>query len=239
MFDGRCARGGMIMNISTILLSILSSLSGAVTITIVFIKSFGNKILESQFEKSLENYKYRINSRFDRISKIHEKEFEVLPKIWKGLIQTNTIFYSMTSHFQEYPDINRMNDTERKELYENYSFKQSTIDKIEISYDKLKEFIEFDYWQKYSKITKEYNQVTRDYLDNRIFLTQEIDEKIDQIRKGFISMISTLKCCNLNGEINYELKMKANEEQEKIEPILKEVGRLIQTRLCFSEAYEK
>ena len=53
----------------------------------------GRKWLETKFSERLEAYKheqnkeleeirFRINSQFNRITKIHEKEIEVLPESW-------------------------------------------------------------------------------------------------------------------------------------------------------------
>lgn len=227
------------MSMPPSVLSFIASLGGSVGITFALIKVFGNKILENQFEKSLESYKYKINSRFDRISKIHEKEFEILPIIWKDIIQTNTAFYLLTSQLQSYPNINRMNDIERQELYDYKELKKSEIEKIEGAYDKLKEYIEIDYWGKYNTISKELNQFSTDYICNRIFITKVLEEKLEIIKSGFFDMIITLKNSNHNNEIDYEFKMSANRKQDEIFPVIDEVGKIIQDRLCFSEAYEK
>lgn len=51
---------------------------------------FAQQLEEFKREQSelLEEYRLEINSEFNRISKIHEKEFEVLPEIW-GRIQSS------------------------------------------------------------------------------------------------------------------------------------------------------
>lgn len=105
------------MDISTIGISLLSSLGGAAGLTVLLIKKYGTSIIDNQFAKALENYKFKINSKFDRISKIHEKEFEILPAIWKSIIDANSSFATITKMLQTYPDLDRMTEEERKEYY--------------------------------------------------------------------------------------------------------------------------
>ena len=68
----------------------------------------GKKWIESIFQKNLEiykrtqnqeleNFKYKINSLFSRVSKIHEKEFEVLPEIWSRLHDAKDIISALVS----------------------------------------------------------------------------------------------------------------------------------------------
>jgi shikimate kinase len=88
-----------LMNLLTWLLSevwkqallVVVSGGGAALLTVQFCKKFGEKWLDAQFAKRLERLKHEqaqeiegmrrnVQWEFSRISKIHEKEFEVLPK---------------------------------------------------------------------------------------------------------------------------------------------------------------
>jgi hypothetical protein len=227
------------MSISIDWTNLLISLGGATGITYSLIKIFGNKILQSQFEKSLENYKFRINSKFDRISKIHEKEFEVLPKIWNEIIETNTRFYSLTSLLQQYPDINHLSELEIEELCENQKLRLSEKERIYKASDKMKEYIEIDYWKKFNNINDSLRSFVHIYQVNRIFLVKEFEDNMEKIRNIFIEMSSILQVSNNNGEIDYKFKLTANKKQDELNPIINTVGQQIQKRLCFEEAYER
>ena len=59
----------------------------------------GQKWIEQKFSKSLEEFKHeqakeiakqqlQIDSIFNRVSKLHDKEYEILPQIWKYLNKT-------------------------------------------------------------------------------------------------------------------------------------------------------
>jgi len=61
--------------------------------TFLFFRFLGKRWIENIFSKNLEKwkhelnkeleqYRYKINALFNRVTKIHEKEFEVLPEAW-------------------------------------------------------------------------------------------------------------------------------------------------------------
>ena len=66
-----------------------------------------NKQLE-QFkadqQKELERVRHEINALFSRISKIHEKEFEVLPKAWQLLHKANGAVLHVAQAMKKFPD---------------------------------------------------------------------------------------------------------------------------------------
>ena len=74
-------------------LSVVVSGGGAAALILWACKNFGVKWLDAQFAKRLEAFKHeqakeiegmrrQVQWEFSRISKIHEREFEILPKAW-------------------------------------------------------------------------------------------------------------------------------------------------------------
>ena len=100
------------MDFVGIIASIFISLGGATGIALIIINKYGNKIVDNQFEKAIENYRYKINSRFDRISKIHEKEFEFLPNLWDKTLEANTKLRNLNNPSQDFHDIENMSNEE-------------------------------------------------------------------------------------------------------------------------------
>ena len=71
---------------------LIASVGGAVTV-ITILRLFGSKWIDKYFSQKLRLFERRqqeiilhqqhqINSLFSRVSKIHEKEYEVLPRVW-------------------------------------------------------------------------------------------------------------------------------------------------------------
>ena len=226
------------MNIYTIIVSFFLSIGGAAGVAFLIVKYLGSKIIDNQFEQSLEKYKFTINSKFDRISKIHEKEFIFLPKLWELLINTYNDFYSLTSFYKEYPNLDVLSDLELDDYIESKNLKKSEIQKIRDAKKKTDAFIDIDFWNKLTKINKSYNDFSLFYFENKIFLTEKLEKSIEDIRIIFIHMQTNLVLVYTDGIKNYDYIYKANEEQKKIEPLLKELSVVIKKRLCFNEAFE-
>ena len=72
--------------------------------------------LKHEQQKEIEQIRHQINSVFSRISKVHEKEFEVLPTVWQLLQEAYGITSSLVSAFKQMPDLNRMGDLQFEEF---------------------------------------------------------------------------------------------------------------------------
>lgn len=92
---------------------------GAAAIAYLIFQRLGKKSIDNYFEKrlqdhkhelikQLETYRYEISALFNRITKIHEKEFEVLPLAWANLQKTVGKVAELTSFFKTYPDFRNM-----------------------------------------------------------------------------------------------------------------------------------
>jgi hypothetical protein len=92
---------------------------GGVTITTIayqMFKHLGSKWLDEKFEtrlqklkhdqeKEMANMQFEISKMFDRATKLHQAEFEVLPKVWDKLNDSYWTTRRVTASFQSYPDI--------------------------------------------------------------------------------------------------------------------------------------
>src|SRR5947199_1535915 len=92
---------------------------GAAVVIIGPFRYLADKWLTSKFDKRLEQFKheqqvemenlrFRINSLFDRTTKLHQREFEVVPTAWALLVECKNQVSAFITAFQQYPDLDRM-----------------------------------------------------------------------------------------------------------------------------------
>lgn len=92
---------------------------GLVAISYALFRFFGEKWINAKFEerlaaykhaqqKELEELRFKINALMDRATKLHQREFDVLPDAWAKLIDAHGITIAITSAFQRYPDFDQM-----------------------------------------------------------------------------------------------------------------------------------
>jgi hypothetical protein len=87
----------------------------------------GKKWIDSKFAEQLETFKheqtkeienvgYEINALLSRVTKIHEKELEILPELWARMHKALSHAGKFVSLLQQYRDINDMTDTQLEEF---------------------------------------------------------------------------------------------------------------------------
>lgn len=124
---------------------------GSAAIAYVIFMYWGKKWLDDKFAKQLqdfkhtqsiqmEQYRFEINSLFNRITKIHEKEFDVLPTSWSKLQDALGRVAKLMSPLQTYPDLNIKNEAQIEETLAKTELTESQKDDLRNSDDKNQTF---------------------------------------------------------------------------------------------------
>lgn len=174
------------------------------TLAYFLVKHFGKKSLDNYFQKSLEEYKrkqqeilenlkFSINSKFNRVTKIHEKEFEILPIAWYKLQETYIHFKTMTSFMQYWPNLDRYTEKELKAFLEKselFDFQKEELLKAD---KKLEYYQEKIYWIRLKKLSELLNDF-RVYLTyNKIFLSRNLSNLFSEMEIILIEAESILE----------------------------------------------
>jgi len=217
----------------------------ATFIAYMVFKHLSNKWIENKFKeklesykteqkKELEEYKHKINSLFNRVSKIHEKEFEVLPQMYFLMIEAIEKLSIVTSAFKQYHNVKDMSK-ERLEVFLQNSFLEDWQKKeLKASSDKQK------YYQKASAFFDLHNSKKtiyefHAYMErNRLFLKNDIKDKFSEIDSLIWGIYNS---SDIAEEVeDNKMKMQAwRDTKDKIEPIRKEIEKLVQERLNFDK----
>ena len=111
---------------------------GAVGLAYAIFVFLGKNWIENRFaarlqeykstqDKELEDVKYRINTLFSRVTKIHEKEYEVLPTAWTKLHDARDHIASLVSPLQQYPDLTRLQEPAIRSILTSYNWEEHQI----------------------------------------------------------------------------------------------------------------
>ena len=201
------------------------------------------KIIENKFNTSIEEYKNTLrkqledhrlttNILFNKISKLHEKEFDILPTAWQKLQVAISAVSSFISPLQQYPDLDNMSDEKLNEFFKKTDLEDSDIKIIKNSNRKTHEYINVIFWYNLNKAKYQYNDFHNYFLLNKIFLSQEIKmefEKIDSIcRSALIERELVGDDWQKSKDKSlFEFDKKADEIRDKIEMLVE--GRLNKT----------
>jgi hypothetical protein len=183
-----------------------------------FVAALGKLWIENQFAKSLEaykheqrreleHYKHQIDSLFNRITKIHEKEIEVLPCAWKKLQEAHGHLARLVQPFRIEREISQMDERQLAE-----------------------------YQQEYEEISTAFMAFHNYLLNNSIFLSPDLYPQFKAVDDLFHRALvkSSIAIHGLaRGEFTLEI---FDDIYHKVEPIKESIRELVQKRLRYQDA---
>ena len=154
-----------------LLTDIATSIGAGGIAALAFLRWLGERIISNQLEKSTEKLKFKIDSEFDRIAKIHQKEFEVLPELWTLLLRAIGDLKYLTMPVKEYPDLNIFSHEELIDYLSSKKITQTDIDSIISSRDRARAFYPIAQMVALNSVNTAVNNFHNYFLYNSIFLT--------------------------------------------------------------------
>lgn len=191
---------------------------------------------KSKQQKELERLRHLLSSR---ISKIHEKEFKVLPRAWLMLNDLHgSVALALDLTFKIYPDFRLFTEDQFEEfLTAGPASRFSNFQKDELR--KLNTSDRQDYFINamagmYLDAAKEKQRKFHNYLiEHRIFMNDELRKKFGAVDQ---SLSLALDSYDVGKNSDAELVRSAQEEVNNLKGMVDEVEQAIQTRLRYEEA---
>lgn len=210
------------------------------------LRLFGQKWLDEKFSKRLEefkrfqkqefeNYRFEINKIFNRVVKIHEKEFEVLPTAWEKLQLAHGLVSQMTSPLQSYPDIDKMSEDELKSFLENSKLYDFQKKELMQAYNRLDYYKEKIFWIKYNEVANTIMDFHNYILLNKIFFNKNMFDLFSDIdSKLYESHLLSSELAN--DERSTEVWKNLREANKNIQPLINDLEKVIQNKMHFNDA---
>ncbi len=206
----------------------------------------GSKWIENKFatqleahkheqSKELEKLRHKINAAFSRLTKIHEKEFEVLPEAWYKLQDALGRISGLTSLIREYPDLNRMDGAQLAEFLQQSDLYDFEKEELRKTGDKNAYYRERRFWHDLKYAKDAFGDFHNYTIRNRIFLTSDLFQqfqKIDDVMRDAIVYKE-------EGQEDSDVEMSRDaykKIRDEVNPVRDEIERLIQKRLHYHEA---
>ena len=220
---------------------------GAAAITWAILSKFGNRWLDHAFARRLESLKHeeakeierlphQITSLFSRTSKIHEKEFEILPVAFLNLHKAYGACFDVGSALQRFPALNDMSETQFAEFVAVCrlpNFRKQELLPLQ-AMDRNDYYRRWIFWTDLSEAKSLHSDFHNLLVMNRIFMT-------DGLRKQFMEIDTLIGSVLTALEIDRQtpgtgLLARARSDLAKIVPLLDPLEMAIQKRLHYDEA---
>jgi hypothetical protein len=154
-------------------------------------KLLATKWLDNNFAKRLEAYKhqqqreleqlrFRINALFDRVTKLHQREFQLLPDAWALLFDALLEMKAFVSSFQTHPDLDKMKPSQFAEFVEACPLATWEKDELKSSGNKTKYYQDHIFWHQYRTASKASNDSHTFLRKNGIFIERTLKERFQK-----------------------------------------------------------
>ena len=185
--------------------------------------------------KEIENVKYEINALLSRVTKIHEKEFEVLPELWGRMHKALALSGRFVSMFQQYPDIKNMTDKQLDDFLNQSRLHDFEKEELKKSSDKQKYYQDRIFFHDLDAVKKSFAEF-HTYLErNRIFLSQDLKEQFTKIDDIIWESLVDREVGHGAGDHSMWVDAYKRIKNE-VNPIKEHIESLVQQRLRYHKA---
>jgi hypothetical protein len=219
---------------------------GAAALAYAIFLFLGQKWIESKFDKNLESFKHAqeremerfrhdVNVLFSRVTKIHEKEIEILPELWQKLQYALGQVAKITSPLQFSPNFMSMTDGEFKDFLETSRLNDTHKEALKASSEKGLFYTKTIFWYDLREAKIAVNDFHNFMINNRIFLSKDLKQEFMEIDKLLSSAISKREI----GEQARDWKRISEAYEglgEEANIVVARIEELVQERLEFSRA---
>lgn len=208
---------------------LLSGGSGA-TVAIFLFKHYGQKWIESKFEKQLEEARHehakelqqlrnKLDSELNRMTKVLEKEFTVLPEAWGLLDEASAIVSYTVSLGRMIPNFDKMNQNQFEEYLKNCPFSESQKEDFRNSTNKHEFYNNLIFFYEQKDAKKAVRKFHIFIKKNSIFLRPSLKKSFLEIDDKMWSSLITREVSY--GEPTITYKRMAREIMEKeVQPMI-------------------
>jgi hypothetical protein len=220
---------------------------GGAVVAYGLFRSLGKGWLDQHFKKRLEQLKhdqqkeieqvrYQINSQFSRISKIHEKEFQILPESWALLRQAHGAVFQVSSVIRRDPDLDRMSDPQFHEFLESSrlpGFQKAELYELRPP-DRNQRYLDAIFWVELSEARQAHTKLNNYLVLNSIFMTEDLRQKFKTINDALTKVLIEMEF--VRDSPNAELRTSISETMARVGKMFDTIESAVQERLHYEEA---
>lgn len=157
---------------------------------------------------------------------------EILPTIWRNLLDALGKLGVVTAFYREYPDLNNLSEEGLTEFLENSRLSETQRKQLVLAPDKTQFYIKTIFWYELDDAQKQFSTFHNHLLYNKIYLNDNLFEKLSEIDKELSQLINQSKVAHQYPSAYSEKIYQAYIEfNKKSEMLLKEIEKAIQHNL--------
>jgi hypothetical protein len=190
--------------------------------------------LKAGFSQDLEKLRHDINLLFSRISKIHEKEFEVLPRVWQLLQEANGAVFHLVKALKQFPDFSRMSELQFGEFVKGCRLPEFQKNELRAAKDRLKYYEEAIFWVELGDAKHAQADLNNYLALNSVFMTESLRQQFSEINRALAELIISEEVAHGQG-YSAELQKSISDNLAKISDVFGKIEPAVKKRLGYEE----
>ncbi|MBK0012086.1 hypothetical protein [Stenotrophomonas sp. S41] len=156
--------------------------------------------------KEIERLRNELTKSFDRATKLHQREFEVLPMVWDEVHEAFWTTETFVSPLQLHPDLNRMQHEQLQAFLEKCELDEWQKDAIRLTSDKTTQFRTYDFWHQLHHAKRARHSALNKISRHAIFLDQTMKDDL-------LAILGRIHGALIEHETNHESPMIPRSER--------------------------
>ncbi|MDG2509373.1 hypothetical protein [Stenotrophomonas maltophilia] len=169
--------------------SIIAAGGGASLLTYHILKKLSESWLDEKFKsrlqdmahmqnKEIERLRNELTTSFDRATKLHQREFEVLPVVWDELHEAFWATRALLSPLQMLPDVSSMRREQLEAFLEKCELEPWQKDEIRGATDRTEKYRHFEFRHRLYHVNRTRQSALNKISRHAIFLDQDMKTEI-------------------------------------------------------------
>jgi hypothetical protein len=186
-------------------------------------------------QKELEQVRHDMNTAFSRISKIHDKEFEILPRAWQLLQEANGAVFNVVKALKQFPDFSRMSEPQFEEFLKACRLADFKKNELRDAKDRDECYSEALFWLELDDAKKARTELNNYLAVNSIFMTENLRQQFSEINRALAELVISEEVAHGQG-YSAEIQKSISENLDKISERFDKIEQAVQKRLRYEEA---
>ena len=202
-------------------------------------RTFSEKWLNAKFEerlaaykhaqqKELEHLKFEINAQMDRATKLHQREFEVLPEAWSKLTKAYGVTRELVSRVQSRVNLKSMSPAQQEDFLAHSELSEWQRETVRNATDKSAEYQNQVEPFRIAQAKKASAKFYIYFRANGIFIRESIKKQFDEIDRLILAALS-------EHQMNFQHQTREFKSIDRlgssVETLIKELEADVQKRL--------
>ena len=147
------------------------------------------ELFKHEQQKEIEQLRRDINSEFSRISKVHQKEFEVLPQAWQLMHIAQGYVADLVARLRFFPDFDRMTEPQFEEFVQSCPLSPVQRQELRDAHNRWAYYTNTIRWIDLRQARSAQIALGNCLALNSIFMTEDLRQQFKQINQDIATII--------------------------------------------------